>query len=233
MVSRSDLSFKAQRDALLQAAELPQETILGQSYQAANGLLAQASEFSQGKGRKGMSQAEAAALMGRMPAVEMPSKDALNKLGTPSSSGSNFNLNERQQQIYDGLRQRGLTDIQARGSILNFMDESGLVSNITEKAPNVHGTRGQGLYQLTDIRDGVGRRTDYLNFMKANGRNDLWSDDSQLDFFIYEIQNSEKGNWAKFANAPTVGEFASGMVEHFLRPAQKHRIARQQKYLAM
>lgn len=147
----------------------------------------------------------------------------------PAQTSKGMPVNE--QVIYEGLLARGFTPVQAKGSLMNFKDESGLVADITEGKPNAMGTRGQGLYQLTDNAQGVGRRNDYLNFMQQNGRKDAWSVDSQLDFYKWETQNTEKANWNKFANAATEGEFAAGMVQHFLRPAKEHMISRQNRYL--
>lgn len=240
MLNRAALSFDAQRQALAQAAAQqtangPDFSVMEKSLASAGGLLAAAMQPTV-QAAPEMTKEEAMKLMGSLESYGSNRgrySEAQSRLSeTPAPIGAGP-MNASEQQIYEGLRARGLTDIQARGSVINFMDESGLVADITEGKPNVHGTRGQGLYQLTDNANGQGRRSDYLNWMKAQGRNDLWSVDSQLDNFIREIQGSEKANWQKFANAQTVGEFASGMVGDFLRPAAEHRIARQKKYMSL
>lgn len=240
MLNRAALSFDAQRQALAQAAAQqtangPDFSVMEKSLASAGGLLAAAMQPTV-QAVPEMTKEEAMKLMGSLEGYGNNKdrySEAQSRLSESPAGIGVGPMNASEQQIYEGLRARGLSDIQARGSVINFMDESGLVADVTEGAPNVHGTRGQGLYQLTDNANGKGRRADYLNWMKAQGRNDLWSVDSQLDNFIREIQGPEKTAWQKFANAQTVGEFASGMVGDFLRPAAEHRISRQKKYMSL
>lgn len=122
--------------------------------------------------------------------------------------------------IRAGLIQRGMPEHIADAFILNFKDESGLNPSITEAAPNVHGTRGRGLYQLTGDR-----REAYE--AKFGDRYDI---DSQLDWLMYELNGPEaRAGQAIFA-APDTGQAAAAIVSKFLRPAEKHRIARVARY---
>ena len=89
------------------------------------------------------------------------------------------------------------------------------------------------MYQLTDMADGTGRRSDYLNFVKQNGYKNPWDIDSQLDFFKWETENTEKAAWDRVRAAEGVGAKASAMVKNFLRPAKEHQITRQNKYLSL
>lgn len=151
-----------------------------------------------------------------------PSGDAAPSVAIPTG--------ERAAYIRDGLINRGMPEHIADGFLMNFQDESRLVADIVEGADNVHGTRGRGLYQLTDTKPGVGRRSEYERWVKANGAK-AYDIDSQLDFMMHELQGSEKGAWAKIQGAKTSGEAGAAIVKYFLRPAAKHRDSRMAKYL--
>lgn len=133
--------------------------------------------------------------------------------------------------IRSGLINRGMRPEIADAFLMNFQDESGFDADITEGAPNVHGTRGRGLYQLTDTKPGVGRRSDYERWAKARGDN-LYGVDSQLDFLMHELSGSESGAWKQIQQAGTTGEAAAMIVRKFLRPAKEHQTARAARYLA-
>jgi hypothetical protein len=113
----------------------------------------------------------------------------------------------------------------AEAFVINFDDESGLDPNIIERAPNVHGTRGKGLYQLTDTDPGVGRRSDYEAIY-----GDDYSIDNQLDFLVHELKTSEKSAWNKIEASETVGEAAGKIVSEFLRPEASHKKERRDRY---
>lgn len=235
MLGRPDLSYQGQREALAAAATGAEvNDTYGQAMRAASGLISEQAKMGQ----------QLAAPVGNGVTV-----DALRALWNGQNSGiqsqidgTNAQLSgiqnqgpqtDRETYLVNGLVIRGMPESMAQAFVINMKDESGLKSDITEGAPNVHGTRGQGLYQLTDIRDGVGRRTDYLNFMKNRGANDLWSDDSQLDFAMWEYNNTEKANWQKVAALSGVGNQAAGIAQYVLRPAQEHLNARMAKYKAL
>lgn len=136
---------------------------------------------------------------------------------------------ERAAYIRAGLIQRGIPDYIADGFLMNFEDESGLVADVVEGADNVHGTRGRGLYQLTDTKPGVGRRSSYEAW--ARGRGDtLYDVDSQLDYLVEELHGSEAGAWNKIRATKDAGSAGAAIVTHFLRPAKEHRLARVARY---
>lgn len=236
MLGRPDMTLRGQREALAQAASQAStlgNDVFGQAMQSAQGLIRDAQSFAPGEATPGngiTAEALAALWQGQNQGIQ-GEIDNVNGQLNGTDSYPQFNAGSAgEQQIYEGLMKRGFAPDEAQAAILNFMDESGLNPSITEGAPNVHGTRGQGLYQLTDTRDGVGRRSDYLRFVEQNGYKQPWDIDSQLDFFAWETQNTEKAAWDRVRAAQGVGGKASAMVEHFLRPAKEHRIARQQKY---
>jgi hypothetical protein len=113
----------------------------------------------------------------------------------------------------------------AEAFVLNFDDESGLDPNVIERAPNVHGTRGKGLYQLTDTDPGVGRRSDYEAIY-----GDDYSVENQLDFLVHELKTSENSAWSGIKDSETVGEAAGKIVRDFLRPAEQYKIERSNRY---
>lgn len=104
--------------------------------------------------------------------------------------------------------------------VMNMLDESGLRPDAIEAVPNVHGTRGRGLYQLTGSR-----RDEY-----EERYGDDYSIDNQLDFLIYELSNSESSAWESILESSNVGEAAQQIVRRFLRPAAEHRDRRSRQY---
>ena len=235
MLGRPDLSFKSQREALAQAATgADVENTYGQAMRAAAGLIAEQQRLGQAAlapvGNGITKEALEALWNGRDAGLQSQIDGTNQKLSGIQSAGPQT---DRESYLVNGLIQRGMNPQMAEAFVINMKDESGLKSDITEGAPNVHGTRGQGLYQLTDVRPGVGRRSDYLNFMAQRGDNNLWSDDSQLDFAMWEYNNTEKANWAKVAQMQGVGNMAAGIAKYVLRPASEHLASRTAKYLKL
>ena len=113
----------------------------------------------------------------------------------------------------------------AEAFVMNFDDESGLDPNVIERVPNIYGTRGKGLYQLTDTDPGVGRRSDYERIY-----GDDYSIENQLDFLVQELKTSENSAWNKIKDSETVGEAAGKIVSDFLRPADEYKIERSNRY---
>ena len=129
---------------------------------------------------------------------------------------------EVQSYVYQGLIERGLPEHVAKGFMMNFQDESGFNVSIEEAEPNVHGTRGKGIYQLTGARREA--------FEKKYGND--YSVDNQLDFLVDELSTTEKNAFEKIMNTETAGEAGASIVKHFLRPAKKHELARAKRYLS-
>ncbi len=126
-----------------------------------------------------------------------------------------------------GLIQRGLPEHVADGFLMNFADESGFNPGINEQNPTVAGSRGGfGLYQLTGPR-----RKAYESFASSRGL-PVDSPDAQMDFLVSELQGPEKGAAEKIFAAPDAGTAAAAIVNNFLRPAEEHRNARANKYVA-
>ena len=125
-----------------------------------------------------------------------------------------------QQQVYEGLLSRGMPEHIAQGFMMNFQDESGFRPGIEEAVPNVHGTRGRGLYQLTGSR---------RNAFEAKYGND-YSVDNQLDFLMEELNTTEAKAWGIIQNSQNAGEAGANIVNHFLRPATEHARRRSARY---
>ena len=126
-----------------------------------------------------------------------------------------------QAQVYQGLLDRGMPEHIAQGFMMNFQDESGFNPGIEEAAPNVHGTRGRGLYQLTGSR---------REQFEAKYGND-YSIDNQLDFLMEELNTTERGAWDVIRNSQNAGEAGANIVNNFLRPAAEHARSRTAKYV--
>lgn len=126
-----------------------------------------------------------------------------------------------EQQILAGLVARGIPEHVARGMVANMMVESRLNPGINEIAPVVPGSRGgYGLNQWTGPR-----RVQYEAFAAQRGAplDDL---NTQLDFTLWELNNSEKSAGAAIMGAPDAETAARLYSERFLRPGVPNMDAR-------
>lgn len=118
-----------------------------------------------------------------------------------------------EQQILAGLVQRGIPVPVAQGIVANMIAESGLKTDINEISPIVPGSRGgYGLNQWTGPR----RR----QFEAFAAERDVPTSDlnAQLDFTLWELQNTEKGAWNALQGVNDPVEAARIYSERFLRP---------------
>lgn len=131
------------------------------------------------------------------------------------------------QDVVAGLERRGIPRTAAIGLAGNFAVESGFNPGINEISPVVPGSRGgYGLAQWTGPR-----RKQFEAFARSQGRalDDL---DTQLDFTVWELQNTEKAAARDILSAATPEEAARAVSERFLRPGIPHlerRIAQAQQ----
>jgi hypothetical protein len=110
--------------------------------------------------------------------------------------------------IRQGLIARGIEPHIAEAFLWNFQHESGLNPTVVERVPNVHGTRGRGLYQLTGSR-----RNAY------EGRyGDDYSIDNQLDWLMYELQGPESAAWSRIQGAQDTGQAGCGYCASLFAP---------------
>lgn len=131
------------------------------------------------------------------------------------------------QAITQGLMDRGMPEHIAMGFTRNMLDESRLDPDAKEKNPLIKGSRGGfGLYQLTGPR-----RKAYEAYATKRGV-ELGDIDTQLDFLMHELNTTEKPARDKIYGTETSGQAASAIVNSFLRPAEKYRKKRSQKYLS-
>lgn len=128
---------------------------------------------------------------------------------------------EVQDALFNGLIERGIPRHIAQGFLMNFEDESGFKPSVEEYEPNVHGTRGKGIYQLTGSRREA--------FEERFG--DDYSISNQLDWLVYELNNTHKSAYEEMLNTSTAGEAGAAIVTEFLKPAEKHQKSRAKKYL--
>lgn len=122
-----------------------------------------------------------------------------------------------EQQILAGLVQRGVPLPVAQGMVANMIAESGLNPDINEIAPLVPGSRGgYGLNQWTGPR-----RRQFEAFAAERGvpTSDL---NTQLDFTLWELQNTEKGAWNALQGVNDPIEAARIYSDKFLRPGIPH-----------
>lgn len=119
--------------------------------------------------------------------------------------------------VYRGLIQRGLAPHIAAGIAGNLEVESGFDPAINEIAPLVEGSRGGfGLAQWTGPR-----RRQYEQFAQTRGA-DLADTDTQLDFLLWELGNSERRAGERLSQAKTAEDAARIFSNDFLRPGIPH-----------
>lgn len=122
-----------------------------------------------------------------------------------------------EQEILAGLIARGIPEQVARGIIPNMQAESGLNTGINEVAPVVPGSRGgYGLNQWTGPR-----RVQYEDFAAQRGADpsDL---NTQLDFTVWELHNTEKSAGDALFAAPDAATAARIYETRYLRPGVPH-----------
>lgn len=136
---------------------------------------------------------------------------------------------EDTERIKAKLVARGMPEHVAEGFVMNFVDESGLVSTIQEKNPLVKGSRGGfGLYQLTGPR-----RVNYEEFAARQGidpSDPMQQEDAQLSFLMEELKGEESSSWDIIQSADNSGTAAAYIAKYFLRPAEEHLNTRIAKY---
>jgi hypothetical protein len=119
--------------------------------------------------------------------------------------------------VVQGLVERGVPEAAAYGIAGNLYAESGFDTGINEIAPLVPGSRGGfGLAQWTGPR-----RKQYEAYAAQRGV-DPSDRDAQLDFLLWEGQNTEKSAWDATLQAGSPEEAARVFSERFLRPGIPH-----------
>lgn len=122
-----------------------------------------------------------------------------------------------EQQLIAGLVERGIPVHIAQGMVANMIAESGLNPGINEQNPVVEGSRGgYGLNQWTGPR-----RRQYEAFAAERGA-DIADPNTQLDFTLWEFQNTERGAWDALQSAPDAASAARVYSDSFLRPGVPH-----------
>lgn len=123
-----------------------------------------------------------------------------------------------EQQVIQGLIARGLPPHVAIGVAGNMAVESaGFQTGINEIAPVVPGSRGgYGLNQWTGPR-----RRQYEEFARTRGAplDDL---DAQLDFTVWELENTERSAYSDLLKTRDPIEAATVYSKKFLRPGIPH-----------
>lgn len=122
-----------------------------------------------------------------------------------------------ESEIIAGLMARGVPGYVAEGIVTRMRAESGLNTGINETNPVVAGSRGGfGLNQWTGPR-----RVQFENFAADRGAalDDLGT---QLDFTMWELQNTEKPAYDAMLATRTPAEAARVYMEKFLRPGIPH-----------
>ena len=124
--------------------------------------------------------------------------------------------------VVQGLVQRGLSPAQAQGVAMNFADESGFNTGAVGDNGNAI-----GLAQWNGPRKAA-----LEQYAIARGA-PVTDPNVQLDYLMQELQGPEKRAGQMLAQAQTPGEAAAAFLNHFERPAEQHRAAREARYLGV
>jgi hypothetical protein len=134
---------------------------------------------------------------------------------TPSDSDrtSERTTSATEQEIYNGLIARGLSDSTAKGIIANMIAESNLNPGINEISPIVPGSRGGfGLIQWT------GPRRRALEAEAQRKGVPVSNLDFQLDYLVSELQGPERRSYNNMLRTNDPVEAARIFSEQNLRP---------------
>lgn len=194
---------------------------LGMNEEISNlGKMAMGTDFSAPYQSPSMGNAQQPPPQQQMPPQQQPPMPPQQALPPPPQTARAPSV---QDKWYQGMIDRGIDPIFARGMMPNIGDESGWNTGIQEHSPRA-GKGGRGAYQLTGDR----RR----EFEARYG--DDYSDENQLDFLAWEVlQGPESGNYQKILEEAEGDprRAAAGIVKNFLRPAKEHADRRAAAYL--
>lgn len=122
-----------------------------------------------------------------------------------------------EREVVQGLIERGLPEHIAYGIAGNISVESRLDPGINEVSPLVEGSRGgYGLNQWTGPR-----RRQFESYAEDRGRG-LSDLDTQLDFTLWELENTERNAMNALMGAENVSDAARIYSQKFLRPGIPH-----------
>ena len=152
-----------------------------------------------------------------------------NDIGETANGGgqaSTRTSSATEQEIYQGLRARGVPDAAARGIIANMIHESRLEPGINEAQPLIKGSAGGfGLIQWTGPR----RRTLEAEAQRRGAP--VNSLDFQLDFLVDELRGPQRGSYDRMLRTNDPVEAARVFYAFNLRPAVGGRIVGDQARL--
>lgn len=118
------------------------------------------------------------------------------------------------KQTWDGLIERGFSEIHAAGIMANIAYESSFDPAVVE----VQGYGGFGLVQWTDPDPpNPGRRTALEKYAKEKGK-DVTSVELQLDFLVHEFETTHKAAFDKIKSTDNVQDATYMFLAHFEIP---------------
>lgn len=120
-----------------------------------------------------------------------------------------------------GLVKRGMAQHLADGFALNFGDESSFNTSAVGDSGSSFG-----------LAQWQGPRKEAMQAYAMKNNRPAHDTDVQLDYLMQELQGPEASAWKKIQAAASPGAAAAAIVNHFERPAEVHRAAREKKYLA-
>lgn len=146
---------------------------------------------------------------------------AVPALGSPGTGSAAMPSGEVADYVRSGLVKRGVPQHIADGTVLNWGDESGMDPTAVGDDGNAY-----GLGQWNGPR-----KTALFDFAKQNNV-DPASPDTQMDFYMSEMNGPESSAWKRAQATKTAGQAAVAILNHYERPAESYRVKRASKYSA-
>lgn len=133
--------------------------------------------------------------------------------------GSGVDLGENADAVVSGLVDRGMPEHIAHGFAMNFKDESNF-------DPSALGDDGNAL----GVAQWNGPRKRALESFAESRGGSATDLEVQLDYLMVELESTQKNAWDKISSTSNANDAAVAILNHFERPAEKHRISREAKY---
>jgi len=146
---------------------------------------------------------------------------------TPSPTGKKSG-GEISMQYMQTLTGKGYTPEQAAALVGHLRVETGDFQHMEELAPNRYGTKGYGHLQWTDTGSSGGRRTNFLNWTKAQGL-DPTSVEGNSGFLLHEMETNHGNVWTNGGSAQglkgtsSIADASHYLHDNYIRPSEGSR----------
>jgi Phage tail lysozyme len=130
--------------------------------------------------------------------------------------------------LVDTAREGGASDNAIRGLLANVQDESGFNPGL--RHPDQPKFTGEAHYAHGFFQEGGEEWNKYDAWLKKNHPDASWEDPKlQTQFLVENLQKNYPKTWEKM-NKGSAEEAAQVFLNEYLRPAERYRTAREEKY---